>query len=370
MHSLVALAAAVHLAAVPATSLSDAAVTINASGLRPHATVTVRLASTDADGVHWVASDSVSSSAHGTIHISAGPLFHALHTRGLAIYAWHGTHAQTFTVRIGRATTTFTRRLYAEPVLTTQLTLAADGVLGTFFTPLGARRHAAVLAFGGSEGGLQPYLLTIAQHLAANGYPTLALAYWNAPGLPPSLTQIPLEYFTHALGWLAARPEVAPARMSVLGVSRGSEAAELLGANFPALVHSVVAVVPSNVANGPAWTLGGATVPYTNDWADPHPVDNPDAEIPVERTRGPIFAACAFDDDVWPSCQYASAMILRLRAARHPYHDVLVASLTARHTLGQLVPYRISSSPPPDYDEEGYDLVWPKLLAFLKAGAS
>src|SRR5581483_5173037 len=157
--------------------------------------------------------------------------------------------------------------------------------------------------------------------------------------------------------------------LTVLGVSRGSEAAELLGANFPALVHSVVAVVPSNVANGPAWTLGGTTIPYTSDVNDPHPTDNPDAEIPVERTRGPIFLACAFDDDVWPSCEYASAMILRLRAAKHPYHDVLVAALTAKHALGYLVPYMISSAPPPDGDEAGYELVWPKLLAFLKAGS-
>src|SRR5581483_9318732 len=135
--------------------------------------------------------------ANGTIRISAGPLLHALRpTHGLALYAWHGTQAQTFTVRIGHATAVFRRRLYAQPVKTTQLTLAGNGVVGAFITPVAARHHAAVLAFGGSEGGLAPGMFAIAQHLAANGYPTLVVAYFDAPGLPQLLDQIPLEYFT------------------------------------------------------------------------------------------------------------------------------------------------------------------------------
>src|SRR5581483_9235287 len=184
-----------------------------------------------------------------------------------------------------------------------------NGILGTFVTPRAARHHAAVLVFGGSEGGLSSHMLAIAEHLAAHGYPALAIAYWAAPGLPQSLDRIPLEYFTRALTWLGARPEVASQRVTVLGFSRGSEAAELLGVNFPQLVHSVVALVPSNVVHGPSWTIGGAPLPYTDQWNEPRPTDDPNAVIPVERIRGPIFLACAFDDEVWPSCEYASTML-------------------------------------------------------------
>ena len=52
-------------------------------------------------------------------------------------------------------------------------------------------RRTAVLVFGGSEGGLATSLL--AARFAADGYPALALAYFREPGLPQTLTNIPLE---------------------------------------------------------------------------------------------------------------------------------------------------------------------------------
>ncbi|HSR22267.1 MAG TPA: hypothetical protein VLW53_01865 [Candidatus Eisenbacteria bacterium] len=40
-----------------------------------------------------------------------------------------------------------------------------------------------------------------------------------------------------------------PARLLVMGASRGGEAALLLGADFPDLIHAVAAYVPSSSAN-------------------------------------------------------------------------------------------------------------------------
>ena len=64
---------------------------------------------------------------------------------------------------------------------------------------------------------------------------------------------------------LAAQPEVNPAKIAVLGASRGSEAAQLLGVYYPNLVHAVIASVPSDASicsypgcTGPAWTLSPA----------------------------------------------------------------------------------------------------------------
>jgi pimeloyl-ACP methyl ester carboxylesterase len=101
--------------------------------------------------------------------------------------------------------------------------------------------------------------------LAAHGYPSLALAYFKAPGLPQSLNAIRLEYFTNALAVLRAQPGVDPGHVLVMGHSRGGEAALLLGAYFPRLVNAgVVAGVPSSVVNPglpdttqSPWTLRG-----------------------------------------------------------------------------------------------------------------
>ena len=88
-----------------------------------------------------------------------------------------------------------------------------------------------------------------AAHLAARGYAALALAYFGTEHLPPTLAEIPLEYFETALAWLARQPEVDPDRLGVAGVLRGGELALLLGATFPAL-RAVVADVPSPCAQG------------------------------------------------------------------------------------------------------------------------
>ena len=70
----------------------------------------------------------------------------------------------------------------------TRETLAQEGFVGAYWAPTTPARqpHAAVLLFGGSEGGLDGTLL--AGTLAGQGYPTLDVAYFKEPGLPQSLT--------------------------------------------------------------------------------------------------------------------------------------------------------------------------------------
>ena len=197
-----------------------------------------------------------------------------------------------------------------------------------------------LLVLGGSEGGLSGTL--VAALLAAHGYPALALAYFNAPGLPAQLSDIPLEYFARALRWLRAQPQVDPGHVLTLGVSRGSEAALLLGAYYPRLVDGVIASVPSDVAicsypdcNGPAWTLHGRPLPYTFQFDNPHPVDDPAAVIPVERIRGPVFLDCGGADAVWVSCPYARAIMTRLAASPRRL-PARAAGLSGRRARGRL----------------------------------
>lgn len=159
--------------------------------------------------------------------------------------------------------------------------------------------------------------------IAGYGYPVLALAYFNAPGLPDTLANVRLEYFRDALQWMAAQPDVDGKHLIIDGASRGGEAALLIGTTFPNLVGGVIAAVPSsNVVCGyplcsePAWTLGGKPVPFTRESGVIPPNDDPRAEIAVERIRGPVLLSCGELDQIWPSCTYAKAVVSR-RSMHH-----------------------------------------------------
>jgi len=275
------------------------------------------------------------------------------------------------------ASASFQRKFSAGAIAETMESLTADGFVGEFWHPADtAARRPAVLVLGGSEGGLPGVLLPAL--LASNGYPALGVAYFAEPGLPQTLSRIPLEYFAGALRWLARQPGVDPARIAVLGVSRGSEAAQLLGAYYPTLVHAVIASVPSNAAicsypgcTGPAWTLHGQALPFTSEISNPSPADNPAAVIPDQRIQGPVFLDCGEADQTWTSCPYARAILSLLDAHHDKWAHVLYAYPGAGHPVGTLVPYEPYSAAvaagDPDYatDQQALALLWPHLLTFL-----
>jgi dienelactone hydrolase len=193
------------------------------------------------------------------------------------------------------ATTTIARRSAAVGVKATNLTVARNGFYGRYYSPpLGTGRHTPVLLFSGSQGGLA--LTTEAALLASHGYPALAIAYFKAPGLPKYLVGIPLEYFATAIRWLDRQPSVDPHRLTVLGDSRGTEAALELGVHYPSLVHAVIGLaVTSTVYPGTttqaAWTFKRKPIPFLGSAAT----------IQVERIRGPILVVGGGQDMVWPS---------------------------------------------------------------------
>lgn len=220
----------------------------------------------------------------------------------------------------------------------------------------------AVLLLTGYGGGMPPQGI----QLARAGYPTLSLAYYNLPTLPDVLSNIPLEYFEGALRWLREQPEVDPQRVIVWGYSRGGEAALLLGATYPELVHGVVANVPSNVVNGSfdvggaVWTLDGAPLPFNDRLPTSEAVNAPEAEIQVERIAGPVLLACGELDEEWASCPMARAIESRLdthaRLARH--------KLLSYPNLGHFV-----NVPPLSTTanvREGGDEAWRATLEFLE----
>jgi dienelactone hydrolase len=223
--------------------------------------------------------------------------------------------------------------------------------------------------------GLREYYT--ATLLAAEGYPAMALAYFREPGLPPSLKNVPLEYFVRALDVLRHAADVDARHLVVWGVSRGSEAALLLGTHFPQLVHGVVAAVPSSVvyagypdSNQPAWTLHGKGVPYSLYFGDASPPTGRGV-IPVERIHGPVLLICGGEDAVWPSCRYSDAIVRRL-AAHGKRGDVTELKYpTAGHGVGEVFPYVSVISESSEFggtvtgDVLGRNDAWQHVLAWL-----
>jgi dienelactone hydrolase len=351
--------------------------------------VTVAVRSVDAKGITWVSSTTFRADTRGRVDLAraaaTGGFYRGVWGMGAiatmqptaipAAKAYFWGNVQRFTVSVrakGRtlASTVFRRRFSPRPTRSRETTLKDDGFVGSYWEPAISGKRPAVLVFGGSEGGVATYLL--AARLAAHGFPALALGYFKEPGLPQTLSNIPLEYFAKALRCLREQLHVDPNRVVVLGVSRGSEAALLLGVHYPDLVHGVVAAVPANVAvcslpgcAGPAWTFQGKPVPYTRQFNEPHPTDDPDAVIPVERIQGPIFLDCAGMDFVWDSCAYATAIVRRLDAHDFRYSHVFHRYPKAGHHVGVLIPYEPTVMDNPRADEQARERQWPELLAFL-----
>lgn len=240
------------------------------------------------------------------------------------------------------------------------------------------------MVFGGSEGGLSTS--DQAALLAAHGHPALALAYFDAPGLPDTLTRVPLEYFRTAARRLARAPGASPDRVVLWGTSRGSEAALLAAADFPADVAGVVAAVPSLVVlpgdEGPGWTLHGRAVPTAPEIA----FDNPDPaspwQIPVERIAGPVLGVCGGQDLLGPSCANLDAVVDRLAAHHSRYRPTALEYPDGGHFVGSLDPWYPSTSTSFDddaggpavstggswqADQAGEADAWPRILSWLDA---
>ncbi len=252
--------------------------------------------------------------------------------------------------------------------------VAENGLVAAFMTPMSGGPHPVIVVLGGSEGGTD-LVRGVGLEFARQGYAVLALSYFGAPGLPATAEEIPLEYFDRAIAWVARQPEVDPARMGIFGISKGGEAALLVGSRSPQL-RAVAAGVPSNlvwqgiparfdVPPTSTWSLRGVPTPYLPydptvrfDFtrymesiyamyagALPMAEAHPDAIIPVERINGPVLLISGRDDAMWPSSAMSDMVVARLQAKAfgHPVEHLAYAD--AGHAV---------SSPPALPNTSGY----------------
>jgi dienelactone hydrolase len=363
----------IRLRVTPASAPVDQPLEINATGFRADERVTLIVEGRADSGAVWHGRKVAAVGGDGRLVLHSqyllGRYGAGQGSGGLA--PWPRKFMVTVRGREGSASVSVQR---APPLLRSIARTAERprnlGFFGEWIRPRAAVRRTAVLVMGGSDGGLSAYTESIASALTGHGYPALALAYFNEPGLPNGLARIRLEYFRRALGWMRRQREVDPNRIVTLGVSRGGELSLILASTYPRLVHATVGYVPIEFvvagypdSSQPAWIYRGK--PYEGDHL----------RIPVERTSGPVFVAGGGDDQLWPSGRAVAAIIARMRA--HGRTDVTALTYPgAGHALGTAVPIQLNNTAttavPPGFggsaraDELAREDSWPKLLRFLK----
>lgn len=275
------------------------------------------------------------------------------------------------------------------------VTVEDKALHATIFHPAGpVRKRPGILVIGGAEGG-RAWASDTARALAQSGYVTLAEAYFNEPGLPDQLLDIPVEHFIRAIDRLRSDPSVDPRRIAVVGLSKGAEAALLL-ASIDRRVHAVVAGSPSDrlwqgidrkhgtVAG--SWTRNGRPLPYTpfvacKDCGSLAELyvrsrmaagEDGAARIDVARINGPVLLTASAADKVWPSRPMAQSLAASLRRGKFARAGVVLDYPDGGHfTLGPVD----APSAAGDADFGGgtatgvvaaREQSWARMLAFLK----
>jgi dienelactone hydrolase len=390
---------------------------VRVSGLPPLHVITIRATCVDAAGGAFTSSAAFTPHSDGVIDTSrsiangdyngvdAMGLMWSLKGKGMFQLPLSGGLTTTFDVLDEQgqtlASTTMLRRVLPSDVKITELRRPESTLVGRFYEHAAGAKRAAVLTLTGSNGGIDERMAPL---LASNGFNVLALAYYHFEGLPENLMEAPLEYFRDAVQWMKRQPSVDPARIAIVGVSKGAEAALTVTSHYPELAQAVVAFVPTDVIwegvdsrarfGGDAhfdapgvssWSIDGKGLPYVHkviseqriasrpaaflDAYEPalrKPVD-PAAVINVERIRGAIFLVSAGDDLVWPSLEMGRAIRKRLAEHHFRYAFELHEYPLAGHLIappGSRVNWNLGGTPP-ETAKAGVD-AWARALSFLK----
>lgn len=205
----------------------------------------------------------------------------------------------------------------------TKQVVEGEGWRGTLWSPAAGSAVANMVLVGGSGGG-PPF--APGSLLASRSIATLAATYFRAPGLPSTLTDIPIEVVVRAARELRRRSEL-DASPVVLGESRGSELALLAAAYFPDDFSGAIGVVPSGRVHG---ALGSSRANPKAAWALHGDAVAPGSGIPTHCIAGPVLLLSAEDDQLWPSPVLAGEA-MRARGQRSHRLDEHVCYVGAGH---------------------------------------
>lgn len=252
-----------------------------------------------------------------------------------------------------------------------------DGFCGFLHEPTcsagGAERFAgkALIVLGGSEGN-ENIPRNLGARFAEEGLTALGVCYWNAPGLPRELVEVPVEAVERAAEQLRSR---GFEKVGVYGISKGGELT-LLAASLVSAVSCAIAlspldhVMPGITGNGglaskgvsdrSSWTWrgsplacapGGTRLPYAGivrRLLAERQLDmrfvyermmeraTEDSAIKVERIGGPVLLISPAHDAMWPSDEACRRIEERLRVHGHPWEVERLAYEHASHIMAPL----------------------------------
>jgi hypothetical protein len=229
--------------------------------------------------------------------------------------------------------------------------------------PNGLKEFPAVLIIGGSEGGMN-YGQKWMELLNNKGFGVMALAYFGSGALNEQLEEIPLEYFQTALDTLIAFKGVDVKNISIVSLSKGTEAAQLLAISNADLKLLVVASPSNLVWQGinranfksikSSWKKNNKDLPFVRyDYSKGYyplinfylsalekPID-PDAIIPVEKLKCKIIILTGGQDMIWPSTKMGEEIKSRYLSS-HTDGDIIYKNFPdAGH--GFLLPFQTDS---------------------------
>ncbi len=289
-----------------------------------------------------------------------------------------------------------------------------DGWHAVYARPADGKQLPVVISLHGSEGGSIEKARARALSFASRGFATVAVNYFAyaheaIEGIPTEHSEIKVEILQSVRDWLKERPEVDVERISLVGVSKGAEFALVAASKF-AWIHSVVAIVPSDVVwEGYAEGGGAGTAASSWSWEgkplafiplfpfDPkqeglyrtnteryersrrYHLDKIDAaRIPVETASARILLLASDRDEVWASGDMARNIVERFVASKKANQIEVRIYPKAGHQISGTgtFPVRLYGEPSDDRDAKDLDAegdaaadAWKRTLAFLSPQA-
>lgn len=210
-------------------------------------------------------------------------------------------------------------------------------LIAKLYLPKTKGKVPAVIAFGGSDPSWAHADANGAM-MASHGIAVIGVVYFKmAPSLPPTLDQIPMEYFIDAINYAETVAQIDASKIGVVSGSRGAEAGFLL-AILDQRIKSVVITTPSKVAWGgttkaaSAWTYRGTDIPYMSlaeiDGASQlqrfHKTLEDQAQVKkamfaFEKIQGPLLMISASNDQIWPGTAMSNDIVDYLRQKNFPF---------------------------------------------------
>lgn len=356
--------------------------TIFISGLNPGEEVQLKAISTDQMGVTWESSAFFKTNDQGVVNLDQQAPIRGDYNkkdklgllwslkpvnskRELTRYNYNRdkglTISFTLTDSKGKTTNQELARYYEDPEnKLSMIKLDEAGVKGTLYSPNTGKKYPGIILLGGSSGGSVDWL---AKAIAYHGFSVLDIPYFNYPGLPEKLVNIPIEYFESAIRWIKLQESVKPGNIGLVGGSRGGELALLLGSLYNEFSVIIGWVPAAHLWQGeeytmlvPSWTLKGKPLPFLGEAMSGEDLNKlysgeitsfreyffrslknlnrsliNRATIKVENIKAPILLISGKEDQTWPSTEFSEMVIKRLQANHFNYEYKHVAAENAGH---------------------------------------